>query len=162
MQRNGSETSSTTGASPAETLTSAASRTCGPMISEDTPRLTSSPALVDGQSLLDLPDGPTIDPSGPAPVRVSRFRAQDSERAIMKTITNDTTRVPDESVTAVTMRKIRDEIIEECAACIPTTWLDPILTGSERVGEFKNAAEVQRLLTALAKRIRALKGGATR
>lgn len=49
-----------------------------------------------------------------------------------------------------------DKIIEECAACVPANWLDPLLTGPDRIGDFKNGGEVARLLLAIAKRIRAL------
>ena len=43
---------------------------------------TSSPASADGPTRCALPAGPTIDLAGPAPVRVSRFRAQDSTKAM--------------------------------------------------------------------------------
>lgn len=53
----------------------------------DTARPISSPASVDGLLPYALPAGPTINPSGPGPVPVSRFRARDSEKAMP---TNDT------------------------------------------------------------------------
>ena len=56
--------------------------TCGPIVS-----VTSSEALEAGASPSDLPDGRTTAQSGPAHVPVSRFRAQDSGRAMP---TNDT------------------------------------------------------------------------
>ncbi len=57
------------------------------MISKATRNATSSPVSEDGASPCALPDGQTTAPSGPAPVRVSRFRARDSARAMQ---TNDT------------------------------------------------------------------------
>ena len=56
-------------------------------ISEATPNVTSSPALEDGPWPLSSQDGQMIGPSGPAPVRVSRFRSRAS-KAVMPT--NDT------------------------------------------------------------------------
>ena len=50
--------------------------------STDTPKSTSSPASADGPTRSGLQDGQTTDPSGPEAVRVSRFRAQDSEKAM--------------------------------------------------------------------------------
>jgi hypothetical protein len=50
----------------------------------------------------------------------------------------------------------RDLVIEECAKCIPTTWLDPLLTGPKAVAEFKDCPSVERLLQAVAVRIRSL------
>lgn len=82
MQRNGSETSSTRDTSPQAKLTSGASLTCEPTTSEATPRLISSPGLAGGPSPSVLPDGPTTDLFGQAPVPVSRFRARDSEKAM--------------------------------------------------------------------------------
>ncbi len=57
------------------------------MISKATRNATSSPVSEDGLTPCALPDGQTTAPSGPAPVRVSRFRARDSARAMQ---TNDT------------------------------------------------------------------------
>src|ERR1700690_2109219 len=57
------------------------------MNSHPTINVTSSPASADGHSLLNSPDGPITNPSGLAHVRVSRFRALDSEKAMP---TNDT------------------------------------------------------------------------
>lgn len=87
MPHNGSETSSTQGISPEATLTSGASLTCEPTTSAATSNATSSPGLAVGAAPSDLLNGPTITPSGPAPARVSRFRALDNERAMP---TNDT------------------------------------------------------------------------
>ena len=50
--------------------------------STDTPKSTSSRASADGRTPSDSPAGQTTSPSGPAPVPVSRFRAQDSEKAM--------------------------------------------------------------------------------
>ncbi len=48
----------------------------------DTPNATSSRESADGPTRCGLQDVPTSAPSGPAPVRVSRFRARDSEKAM--------------------------------------------------------------------------------
>ena len=50
--------------------------------SQDTHRSTSLPVLADGPTPSGSPDGQTTNSSGPAPVPVSRFRAQDSEKAM--------------------------------------------------------------------------------
>ena len=55
--------------------------------SPDTASTTSSQASEDGPTLCASPDGPMTGQSGPAPVPVSRFRAQDSKKAMP---TNDT------------------------------------------------------------------------
>jgi hypothetical protein len=52
--------------------------------------------------------------------------------------------------------KIRDLVIEECAKCVPTTWLDPLLTGPNKVAEFEDCPAVERLLQEVARRIRSL------
>ena len=57
------------------------------MTLKDTSKRTSSPVSADGPVPSDLQDGPMNGASGPAPVRVSRFRARDSEKAMP---TNDT------------------------------------------------------------------------
>lgn len=67
----------------------------------------------------------------------------------------------DESVTAFTMRRFRNAVIEECAACVPATWLDPMPSGPEAV-VVKDCGSVERVLSAVAARIRSLKEGATR
>jgi hypothetical protein len=36
---------------------------------------------------------------------------------------------------------VRNIVIEECAKCIPTTWLDPLLSGPEAVPGFAGAAD---------------------
>ena len=60
----------------------ARSKTFNQENSQDTHRSTSSPASAAGPTRSDSPDGQTTDPSGPAPVPVSRFRAQDSGKAM--------------------------------------------------------------------------------
>ncbi len=87
MQRNGSATSSTPDTSPQATLTSGASLTCAPTISAVTPKPISSPALADGQSRSDLPDGPMIDLFGPAPVLASPSRPPARARRPMTSAT---------------------------------------------------------------------------
>lgn len=82
MPRNGSETLPLPGILPPATLTSEASLTCNPMTSPNTSSVISSPGSAAGLTRSASPAGPTIAPSGPAPVRVSRFRAQDSTRAM--------------------------------------------------------------------------------
>jgi len=49
---------------------------------EASPNAISSPGSEAGVTPSALPDGPTMSPSGPAPVPVSRFRSQDSEKAM--------------------------------------------------------------------------------
>jgi hypothetical protein len=61
MPRNGSETSSTPDTSRQATLTSEASLTCTPTISEATPNAISSQGLADGPIPSGLPDGMTLD-----------------------------------------------------------------------------------------------------
>ena len=48
--------------------------------SQDTPKSTSSPASEDGPTPSGSPAGQTTNPSGPAAVRVSRFRALDADK----------------------------------------------------------------------------------
>ena len=50
----------------------------------------------------------------------------------------------------------RNAVIEECAKCIPTTWLDPLLSGPKAVARDLPAPVVELLLTKLSERIRAL------
>ena len=52
------------------------------MSSKATPSVTSSPGSAVGAMRAGSPDGPTSGPSGPAPFRVSRFRALDSDVAM--------------------------------------------------------------------------------
>ena len=52
------------------------------MTLEDTSSATSSPESADGATLSVSPDGTTTDPSGRAPVPVSRFRSRESEKAM--------------------------------------------------------------------------------
>jgi len=70
-----------------ETLTSEASLTCADQTSLDTGNAISLLGLAGGPTRSGSQVGPTNAPSGPAPARVSRFRALDSERAMP---TNDT------------------------------------------------------------------------
>jgi hypothetical protein len=51
---------------------------------------------------------------------------------------------------------LTDKIVQECAACVPSNWLDPLLSGPDKVAEFKDGPGVERLLCAITKRIRAL------
>jgi hypothetical protein len=78
MQRNGSATSSTPDTSPAATLTSEASLTCGPTISAATSNAISSPASADGPTPSVSPGGPTTDLFGQVrvPVRLSQARLE--------------------------------------------------------------------------------------
>lgn len=50
----------------------------------------------------------------------------------------------------------RDAVIEECAKVIPTNWLDPLLSGPQKVGNLP-ARETEALLRGIQDRIRALK-----
>lgn len=50
-------------------------------------------------------------------------------------------------------------LIEECAACVPTNWLDPLLSGPEKIADFKDGPAIERLLTAIRQRILALSTG---
>lgn len=52
---------------------------------------------------------------------------------------------------------VRDLVIEECAKAVPTTWLDPILSGPDSVRGTFDCPSTERLLGAVAERIRALK-----
>ena len=51
---------------------------------------------------------------------------------------------------------IREAVIDECAKCVPTTWLDPLLSGPNKVGNLP-ARETEALLRGIQDRIRALK-----
>ena len=82
MPRNGSETSSRQASFLPAMSTQEASSMLVPSISPDMTNATSLPASPDGPMPSVSPDGPAIVPSGPAPVRVSRFRARDSEKAM--------------------------------------------------------------------------------
>jgi len=82
MSHNGFVTSSPLEQSRPAMLTSEASLTCEPTTSAATPNAISSPASEDGQEPCGLQDGPTIVPSGLAPVRVSRFRAWDCAKVM--------------------------------------------------------------------------------
>ena len=84
---NGSATSSPPDTSPPGMSTSAALPMSAPPISPATPNAISSPASAGGLTSSGSLAGPTTDPSGPAPVPVSRFRARDSAKAMP---TNDT------------------------------------------------------------------------
>ena len=87
MPRNGSETLPLPGILPPATLMSAASLMSSPAILPDTSNVISSPGSAAGPMPCASPAGPMIAPPGPAPVRVSRFRAQDSTKGMP---TNDT------------------------------------------------------------------------
>ena len=49
----------------------------------------------------------------------------------------------------------RKAAIEECAKCVPTSWLDPMLSGPEKVGDML-ARETEALLRGIQDRIRKL------
>ncbi len=51
---------------------------------------------------------------------------------------------------------VRNAVIDECARAIPTTWLDPLLSGPNKVGSLP-ARETEALLRGVQDRIRALK-----
>lgn len=53
-------------------------------------------------------------------------------------------------------RNPRDAVIEECARCVPNNWLDPLLSGPNKVGDMP-ARETEELLRRILDRIRALK-----
>lgn len=53
---------------------------------------------------------------------------------------------------------VRNLVIDECAKCVPTNWLDPLLSGPNKVGNMP-ARETEALLRAIQDRIRALKSG---
>ena len=82
---NGSESSLQGDLFQPERLTSAALSTCAPLTLTATTSVISSPESAAGPTRSISPAGAV--PSGPAPVPVSRFRAQDSARAMP---TNDT------------------------------------------------------------------------
>lgn len=53
--------------------------------------------------------------------------------------------------------KKRDDVFESvvrlCADCVPTNWLDPLLTGPDKVADFKDGPAIERLLKAVRQRI---------
>jgi hypothetical protein len=52
---------------------------------------------------------------------------------------------------------VRDLVIEECAKAVPTSWLDPMMTGPNSVKGNFDGPSTERLLQAVAERIRSLK-----
>lgn len=51
----------------------------------------------------------------------------------------------------------RNAIIDECANCVPTNWLDSLLTGPNKVIDKSPPREIEALLRGVQDRIRALK-----
>lgn len=57
------------------------------------------------------------------------------------------------------LRAERQAIIAACAACVPTTWLDSLLTGPSKVADFGKKvsnSDIEKLLTGVRNRILAL------
>lgn len=81
-------------------------------MSEATRSVISSPGSADGPTRSGSPDGQTTNPSGPAPVRVSRFRARDSEKAMP---TNDTSGplFTASSISAALQRSLENRLLEK-------------------------------------------------
>lgn len=52
--------------------------------------------------------------------------------------------------------QVRNAVIDECAKCVPTSWLDSLLSGPKKVGDLP-ARETEALLRGIQDRIRALK-----
>jgi hypothetical protein len=50
-----------------------------------------------------------------------------------------------------------NSLVEDCASCVPTNWLDPLLTGDGAPKLPLDEPAVERLLRGVAERIRALK-----
>jgi hypothetical protein len=50
----------------------------------------------------------------------------------------------------------REATIEECARCVPTSWLDALLTGPNAIKPPIDESYIERLLLAIQTRIRAL------
>ncbi len=50
----------------------------------------------------------------------------------------------------------RNLVIDECAKCIPMTWIDPLLSGPEKIGDMPGR-ETEALLRSIRDRILALK-----
>jgi hypothetical protein len=50
-----------------------------------------------------------------------------------------------------------NSLVEDCASCVPTSWLDPLLTGAGTPKLPLDEPSVERLLRGVAERIRALK-----
>lgn len=44
-------------------------------------------------------------------------------------------------------------LIRQCAECVPSNWLDPLLSGPDKVATFKDGPAVERLLYAIRTRI---------
>jgi hypothetical protein len=66
-------------------------------------------------------------------------------------------RLEGEGMTEFTMRRIRAEIIEDCAKCVPTNWCDSLLTGRDAPKPPLDNRAVEQLLRGIQDRIRALK-----
>jgi hypothetical protein len=58
---------------------------------------------------------------------------------------------------ALVDKTCRDAVIDECAKAVPTTWLDPLLSGDGRVIVNSSCREIEDLLRGIQDRIRALK-----
>lgn len=54
---------------------------------------------------------------------------------------------------AAAIRRAKKREREQCAACIPTSWLDPLLTGPNKVAEFSDGPAIEKLLRAVRDRI---------
>jgi hypothetical protein len=50
-----------------------------------------------------------------------------------------------------------NSLVEDCASCVPTNWLDPLLTGDGVPRPPLDGPAIERLLHGVAARIRALK-----
>lgn len=59
---------------------------------------------------------------------------------------------------AVGYREGAERERERCIRCVPATWLDPLLSGPDKIAEFQDGPAVERLLNAIRARI-ACKGG---
>ena len=52
---------------------------------------------------------------------------------------------------------VAEAVREACAKAVPRTWLDPLLTGPDRIAEtFSDGNSVERLIRAIERRIRAI------
>lgn len=54
------------------------------------------------------------------------------------------------------LRADRQATIVVCMMCVPTIWLDPLLTGPKKIADFADGPAIERLLLAIRGRIAAL------
>lgn len=99
--------------------------------------------------LIDLPEMVVRDVAE-LPDRTS----PDDQPDMMLVTAAELDRIVTSRIAEVTNRAL--DVIGHCAACVPSNWLDPLLTGPKKIAEFHSGQDVERLLNAVRERIRTL------